>query len=58
MCRKYGKLPHELLLQPYGNFLIDFYVYVIGSGDVDDEVMAGAKGEPIATILGLMREQM
>lgn len=48
-------LPHQLLLQPYGCFLIDACVYAIGEKEVMSEVLKGADSE-LAVIVNKLLE--
>ena len=42
MSKKYGVPPHELLTLPYGLFLIDMIVYIMGEVEVKQEIQQGS----------------
>ena len=50
MAKKYGKLPHEILFLPYGLFLLDAVIFMVGEEEIALEVLQNTNADPIALI--------
>jgi hypothetical protein len=56
VAKTYGKLPHEVLMQPYGTFLIDTMIYSLGSSDQKMEILKAGGDDMFKVIVSALLE--